>query len=89
MTAAALNPSKLCLGTAAEGQREARATALLFFFFPCLFTLYRPCNSQLKEACQGKAKTNGARCFDLLFSLENSHEPILPDFFFMYLFLPL
>lgn len=90
MTAAALNPHELCTGTSAEGRREKPEQLLLLFiffgfFFFSLFTLNRSCNSQLKEACQGKAKTNGVHCFDLLFSLEDSHGPILPDFFFIYI----
>lgn len=67
------------------GETGAIATACFFFsffFFSCLFALNTSCNSQLKEACQGKAKTNGVHCFDLLFSLEKGHGPILPDLLF-------
>lgn len=97
LTAAVLDLHSLQWGCSRWQEREARAiaTAALYFllfilvFFPCLFALNRSCNAQLKEACQGKAKTNGVHCFDLLFSLEKGHGPILPGFFLLYLVLPL
>lgn len=86
-------PTQTGLQPPQEREAGAVATAWIFFpsfflnfFFSCLFSLNRSCNSQLKEACQGKAKTNGVHCFDLLFSLEKGHGPILPDFFFFMCF---
>lgn len=88
-------PTQTGLQPPQEREAGAIATAWIFFsfffsnfFFSCLFAPNRSCNSQLKEACQGKAKTNGVHCLDLLFSLEKGHGPILPDFFFN-VFLPL
>lgn len=95
LTAAALNPHRRgCSRHRREKLEQLLLPGFFFsfffsnFFFSCLFAPNRSCNSQLKEACQGKAKTNGVHCLDLLFSLEKGHGPILPDFFFN-VFLPL
>lgn len=79
MTAVRLQPPK------AERNWSSHYCLLLFVPFLSLLSLPRTVyNSQLKGACQGKAKPNGAHCFDLLFSLERGHEPILPDCFVLF-----